>query len=77
MEEEFNNLNIDLGGITWDQFKDARERDIDDLLDHCIIHGPPRVLLVLLWARHNNREREGIYHILNLYICFFNYIRFY
>jgi hypothetical protein len=83
--EEFNSLNdinINLGGIAWDQFVNARKADIDGLLNTQNIHGPQRVVVVDLWRRHANITQQGkiylilifllLYLILDfaLYICF-------
>jgi hypothetical protein len=58
MEEEFNNLNINLDGITWNQFGNADRVDIDDLLDTLNIHGRRRIVVVDLWKRHPNQKSQ-------------------
>ncbi len=60
--EEFNNLrdiNINLGGITWDQFGNADRVDIDDLLSTMNIRGPQRIAVVDLWKKHPNQKSTG------------------
>jgi hypothetical protein len=59
--EEFNNLGLE--GITWDQFGNAREADIDDLLINQNIHGSRRIVVMDLWKRHPKRKGK-IYLIL-------------
>jgi hypothetical protein len=57
MEAEFNALN--LGQITYTQFGNARESDIDDLLDFKNIHGEERLAIVDVWKRHPNNRLRG------------------
>jgi hypothetical protein len=72
--EEFNNININLGGITWDQFGNAREVDIDDLLNTLNIHGPERIVVVDLWKRHPNRTQQGKYILFLLLHLILNFV---
>ncbi len=73
--EEFNSININLGGITWDQFGNAREADIDNLLNTSNIHGPERIVVVDLWKRYQTELNKVKYLILIIVphykFCFF------
>ena len=56
-EEEFNNLGFDDNlGVSWLEFGNAREKDIDDLLETNSIRGAKRIKLVALWKRHPGRQ---------------------
>ena len=72
MEEQFASYNL---GVSWAEFGDQRESDLDDLLVTKNIHGEARTKLVSLWTRHPDRQPAGkkessvcIYHCRFLFI---------
>jgi hypothetical protein len=54
MEEQFASYNLD---ISWTEFGDQRESDLDDFLATDNIHGERRTKLVSLWKRHPDRQQ--------------------
>ncbi len=45
--------------MTWSEFGDTKDSDINDLFDTNNIHGEKRVKLVSLWTRHPKREAQA------------------
>ena len=55
MEEQFNSFNL---GVTWTEFGDQRESDLDKLLDSLSdLTTQNRTKLVSLWKRHPDKQQ--------------------